>query len=164
MQFIRCDRCDTLIEVMAERDRHPTQCWRTLLAARYPGHAHPANYLRTNLCSECYAQFMAFVGQKKLEQPKPASTIEISVQSHRSDDPIWPRDYCHYTVRQGDRYCDELCYDEMLGTVIALLPRPPSVLASRVRTQHQHDVEDQHRQEMRAARAAEKAEGCNGDC
>lgn len=61
MDFMRCDRCKTLIQVEAEYNGHPEDCWMTIKASRVPGWAHPANKIRHSLCRQCYTGLQAFL-------------------------------------------------------------------------------------------------------
>lgn len=75
-------------------------------------------------------------------------TIEIADEGGSGD----------YTVREGDRYCDRLCWDEMLGTIAELTH--PRIMRSRYRMQttEEHAAEQaRHEARMAEIRAANEA-------
>ena len=55
-----------------------------------------------------------------------------------------------YTVREGDRYCDHLCWDEMLGTIAELTH--PRIGGARypMRTAEEHAERERRDQERLA--------------
>lgn len=51
-----------------------------------------------------------------------------------------------YTVREGDRYCDRLCWDEMLGTIAELTH--PQIGHARYRMETTEERAKRHRQQQ----------------
>lgn len=55
-----------------------------------------------------------------------------------------------YTVREDDRYCDRLCWDEMLGTIAELTHPRIGEARYRMETAEQHAARGRRRQEIAA--------------
>ncbi len=56
-----------------------------------------------------------------------------------------------YTVREGDRYCDHLCWDEMLGQVVELTHPKIGVERYPMLTAEEHAERERQHQERMAA-------------
>lgn len=72
-------------------------------------------------------------------------TIEISAEDNM------------FTVRDGDRWCPKLCWDEMLGTIAELTHPRIGEARYRMGTAEQHRQREERYQQMRAVRTEESA-------
>jgi len=76
-------------------------------------------------------------------------TIEIADEGGSGD----------YTVREGDRYCDRLCWDEMLAQVVELTHPQIGHARYRMETAEQHAAHERaHRVRIEAANAQGRPE------
>lgn len=69
------------------------------------------------------------------------STRTISIEIAGNGEPG------EYLVREGDRYCDRLCWDEMLGTIAELTHPKIGSARYRMETAEQHAERERRLQE-----------------
>ena len=62
-----------------------------------------------------------------------------------------------YTVREGDRYADRLCWDEMLGTIAELTHPRIGEARYRMSTAEEHAEQERLREKRLAALRGSKA-------